>query len=93
MFASISSAPGAVIELLNSKIAYIPKQKKHKCKPSLPSYSSTLSSKSSSGVVFNNDPSTVSAAVSIPILFDTDEVPYDANEPLIDLLNDFPKRK
>ena len=41
-------------------------------------------------MVVVNDPNIASAAASFPIPLDTDKVLDDANEPLVELLNDVP---
>ena len=93
VLASIASAPVAVIESLNSKIAYVPKQKTRKRKQLPTSTSTTLSSTSSSDTAVIDDSKHASAVASLPTVIDTDEVLDDANEPLVELLNDFPKKK
>ena len=93
VFASIASAPTAVIGSLNSKIAYVPKKNNRKRKNLPTSTSTTLSSTSSSDTAVINDSKHASVFASLPTVIDTDEVLDDANEPLVELLNDFPKKK
>ena len=70
-----------------------PNRKKRKRKTLPPSTSTTLSSISSSDLAVVDDQNSASAVASFPIPLDTNEVLDDDNETLVDLLNDFPKKK
>ena len=74
VFASIASAPAAVIGSLNDKIAYVPKQKTRKRKTRPPSTSTTLSSISSFDMAVIDDPKNAAAVTSLPTPIDANEV-------------------
>ena len=68
MFASITSAPVAVIESLNDKIAYIPKHQTRKRKTRPPSTGTTLISISSSDMAVTDDQKILPRSPRLPTL-------------------------